>query len=223
MIRSRKFASGTEAARLRHNGAPPEDLELASRLANRDEEAFRTLVERHHASLLRLALNFVANHAAAEEVVQDTWLGVVSGIREFQGRSTLKGWIFRILTNRAKTRGIREKRSVPFSSFSIDTEEPAVEPSRFDASGVWARPPEPWDADSPEDLLIRKEARAVMEHAIGELPPNQRAVLTLRDLEGFESVEVCNILELSETNQRVLLHRGRARIRQALERHLTQK
>jgi RNA polymerase sigma-70 factor, ECF subfamily len=202
---------------------PPKDLELASRLANRDEEAFRTLVERYHGSLLRLALTFVANRAAAEEVVQDTWLGVVNGIREFQGRSTLKGWIFRILTNRAKTRGVRDKRSVPFSSFSVDPDEPAVDPSRFNASGWWARPPEPWEPDSPEDLLIRKEARAVMEHAIGELPPNQRAVLTLRDIEGFESAEVCNILELSETNQRVLLHRARSKIRQMLERHLTQK
>ncbi len=201
------------------------DAQFVARLIAGDEEAFTTLVERYHGALVRLALSFVAERSAAEEVTQETWLGVLNGIREFEGRATLKGWIFRILINRAKTRGVRDKRSVPFSSLGNPDlrDEPAVDPSRFQPSGWWAEPPQPWDADSPEELLLRKESRAALEHSLTDLPPNQRAVVTLRDIEGFDAPEVCNILEISETNQRVLLHRGRSKIRQALERHFRMK
>jgi RNA polymerase sigma-70 factor (ECF subfamily) len=201
------------------------EAQLVSRLIAGDEEAFRMLVERYHGALIGLALSFVSERSAAEEVVQDTWLGVIRGIREFEGRSSLKGWIFRILINRAKTRGVRDKRSVPFSSLGNPEykEESAVDPSRFKPSGWWADPPERWDADSPEELLMRKESRVVLEQSIAELAPAQRTVVTLRDVEGFDAAEVCNILEISETNQRVLLHRGRSKIRQALERHFRAK
>jgi RNA polymerase sigma-70 factor (ECF subfamily) len=197
------------------------DAGMVPRLIAGDEEAFRALVERYHGGLIRLALSFVAERSAAEEVAQETWLGVIKGIREFEGRSSLKGWIFRILINRAKTRGVRDKRSVPFSSLGSPEykDQPAVEPSRFQPSGWWADPPERWNTDSPEELLMRKESRAVLERSIGELAPFQRAVVTLRDLEGFDAAETCNILEISETNQRVLLHRARSKIRQALEQH----
>jgi RNA polymerase sigma-70 factor (ECF subfamily) len=197
------------------------DAELVPQLIAGDEEAFRTVVERYHGALIRLALSFVAERSAAEEVVQDTWLGVIKGIRAFEGRSSLKGWIFRILINRAKTRGVRDKRSVPFSSLGDPEykEESAVDSSRFQPSGWWADPPERWDADSPVELLIRKENQGVLERSLTDLAPAQRTVVTLRDVEGFNAAEVCNILEISETNQRVLLHRGRSKIRQALERH----
>jgi len=215
MKRSQKRAENADRGDLKA------DAGLVSRLIAGDEEAFRTLVERHHGGLIGLALSFVAERSAAEEVAQETWLGVINGIREFEGRSSLKGWIFRILINRAKTRGVRDKRSIPFSAL-VNPEykdEPAVEPSRFQASGWWADPPERWDTDSPEELLMRKESRAVLERSIAELAPVQRAVVTLRDVEGFDAAETCNILEISETNQRVLLHRARSKIRQALERH----
>jgi len=198
---------------------------LVAQLIAGDEEAFRTLVERYHGALIRLALSFVAERSAAEEVVQETWLGVINGIRAFEGRSSLKSWIFRILINRAKTRGVRDKRSVPFSSLGNPElrDEPAVDPSRFQPSGSWADPPDRWEVNSPEQILMRKESRAALDSALAELPPTQKAVVTLRDIEGFDSAEVCNVLEISETNQRVLLHRGRSKIRQALERHFKAK
>ncbi|MBI2833725.1 MAG: sigma-70 family RNA polymerase sigma factor [Acidobacteria bacterium] len=143
-------------------------------------------------------------------------------VKKLQGRSGLKTWIFSILTNRAKTRGRRDKRSVPFSVLSgLDPEdEPAVHRSRFTSSGGWAPPPERWDEDTPERLLLGSETRALIDHAIAELPAGQRAVITLRDIEGLDLAEICNILEISGTNQRVLLHRARAKIRSALEQHL---
>lgn len=200
---------------------PPEDMALVGRLLSRDELAFQGLIEQYHGRLLRLALAFVADRSVAEEVVQETWLAVLNGLPGFEGRSTLKTWIFRILTNRAKTRGTREARSVSFSSLTDDAagEEPAVEPGRFTADGMWADPPRPWKKETPEDLLLRGEALAVVQRALAELPPGQRAVVTLRDIEGLSSEETCNALEISETNQRVLLHRGRAKLRRALERY----
>jgi RNA polymerase sigma-70 factor (ECF subfamily) len=195
---------------------------LIRRLLDGDEAAFAGLVEQCQGRLLRLALAFVSDRASAEEVVQDTWLAVLTGLRRFEGRSTLKTWIFSILTNRAKTRGQRDKRSVPFSVLTGDdsTNERAVPLSRFTPSGSWSAPPEPWDDDTPETLLLREETRALIEHTIAALPPGQRAVVTLRDVEGLPPADVCNILDIRETNQRVLLHRARGRIRSALEQHV---
>jgi RNA polymerase sigma-70 factor (ECF subfamily) len=183
------------------------------------------LVEQYHGRLLRLALLFVSDRASAEEVVQDTWLAVLTGLRSFEGRSALKTWIFSILTNRAKTRGQRDKRSVPFSALTgqHSPEDAAVSLSRFTQSGSWSAPPEQWDEDTPERLLLRRETRALIEQTIAGLPPGQRAVVTLRDVEGLDSTEACNVLEISETNQRVLLHRARARIRTALEQHVQKR
>lgn len=204
-------------------GATPEDLALVDRLLAGDESAFTALVDLYHGRLIRLALVFVSDRAAAEEVVQETWLGVLGGLRNFEGRSALKTWIFRILTNRAKTRGVRDARFVSFSSLADpDAEgEPAVDPDRFTASGTWRQPPRPWTENTPERLLLRREAMAVLEEAIAGLPPNQRAVVTLRDVDGLDSGEVCDLLEISESNQRVLLHRGRTKLRRALARYLT--
>ena len=202
-----------------------DDLALISRLVARDEAAFELLVDRHHGALLRLALVFVADRSAAEEVVQETWLAVLNGLQSFEKRSSLKTWIFSILVNKAKTRGVRERRSVPFSALmdSDDVNEPAVDPSRFRADGSWANAPVRWDEQSPERLLLAGEAGAKLREAIAVLPASQRAVMTMRDVEGLDADEVCNVLEISETNQRVLLHRARSRVRSALDQYLGRK
>jgi RNA polymerase sigma-70 factor (ECF subfamily) len=163
---------------------------------------------------------FVQARAVAEEVVQDTWIAVLEGIERFEGRSTLRTWVFTILTNRAKTRAMRERRSIPFSALA--GEGPAVEPERFlptsdGWAGHWAAPLGPLP---PDELLLASETRNHLAAAIRDLTPSQRSVLSLRDVEGWSADEVCNVLELSETNQRVLLHRGRSTVRQALERYL---
>jgi RNA polymerase sigma-70 factor, ECF subfamily len=209
--------------------SPPvsaEEQELVEALRRGDEAAFTALLDRYGASMLRVAQFHVRTRAVAEDVVQEAWLGVLKGLDRFEGRSSLKTWIFRILTNIAKTRGERESRSVPFSSLASDDEAdaPSVDPSRFQGpnellTGNWASPPRPWD-DVPEAKLLARETREQIDAAIAELPPKQREVVTLRDVEGFGSEEVCNVLDLSETNQRVLLHRARARIRAALEDYL---
>jgi len=203
------------------------DSGLVVRLRAGDEEAFTVLISKYYGSLLRLAMTFVSERSVAEEVVQETWLGVIRGLPSFEGRSSLKTWIFRILANRAKTRGKREARSIPFSSLkdpqSESDYEPAVDPSRFDARGMWAEPPQPWTNAAPEDLLQRQETIEAIQRAIADLPPNQRAVVALRDVEGVEADEICNILEISETNERVLLHRARSSLRRALERHFSKK
>jgi len=197
------------------------DAKLVERLRAGDEEAFMELIRTLNPSLLRVARMFVPTSALAEDVVQETWLAVLNGIDRFEGRSSLKTWIFRILTNTAKTRGERERRSVPFST--LDPEEggfePAVERSRFTGTGHWAVLPRAW----PEDRLLANETRSVIERAIERLPPSQRLVITLRDVEGLTAEEVRNALELSETNQRVLLHRARAKVRGALERYLSEE
>jgi RNA polymerase sigma-70 factor, ECF subfamily len=201
--------------------ASREDLAIVQRLSAGDEAAFASLVEQYHGRLLRLAMVFVSDRSVAEEVVQDTWVGVINGLVNFQGRSALKTWIFRILTNRARTRGARDARTVTFTAAGLTEEaEPAVDPSRFKPTGRWAAPPRRWDDQTPEKLLMRQERLRQLEKAVAELPPNQRAVVTLRDIEGFEAAEVCNVLEISETNQRVLLHRARSKLRRALEEHL---
>jgi RNA polymerase sigma-70 factor (ECF subfamily) len=204
----------------------PDDAAVLQALRNGDETAFATLVERYHAPLLRLAMAYVPSQAVAEEVVQDTWIGVLEGLDRFEGRASLKTWIFRILVNQAKTRGVRESRSVPFSPLSPSEEtadEPAVDPSRFRTSGLvdfWETYPQHWDDDTPERLALSKEALGQIGKAIETLPPMQRQVITLRDVEGLSAEEVCNVLGLSETNQRVLLHRARSRVRRTLERYL---
>jgi len=204
--------------------ASPEELRLIEGLQRREERAFTELVNRYNAGLTRLALTFVRSRAVAEEVVQETWLGVLNGIDRFEGRSSVRTWIFRILTNVAKTRAVREDRSVPFTDLESETEEgPLLDPSRFVGQGErweghWQWFPGPWG--EPEERLLASEARGVIEDAIAALPPGQRAVITLRDIEGWDADETCNALELSETNQRVLLHRARTKVRLALEIYL---
>ncbi|UVT22074.1 MAG: sigma-70 family RNA polymerase sigma factor [Nitrospira sp.] len=204
-----------------------EDVTLLQALRRGDETAFAQLIDHYHASLLRLAMTFVSSPAVAEEVVQETWIGVLEGIGRFEGRSSLKTWIFRILTNQAKTRGVRERRNAPFSPLGHSTEEPeapAVDPSRFHTSGYWVDHwnslPRYWDDETPERLFLSKEGLAQIEKAINALPPIQQQVITLRDVEGLNAVEVCNILSIGETNQRVLLHRARSQVRRALEKYL---
>jgi RNA polymerase sigma-70 factor (ECF subfamily) len=199
---------------------------LLERLRAGDEAAFMTLVERYQGSLVRLAQSFVPSRAVAEEVAQETWLGVLNGIDRFEGRSSLKTWIFRILVNRAKTRGERESRSVPLSSLDLagDPDEPAVDPDRFldeqaRKPGLWATPPRSW-AEEPEERLLSAETRGVIDSAIERLPAAQRRVITLRDVEGLDARETSELLEVSDGNQRVLLHRARSKVRQALEDYL---
>ncbi len=203
-----------------------DDAALIEALRNGDEAAFASLVDELNGPLLRLAMAHVPSRAVAEEVVQDTWVGVINGIDRFEGRSALRTWIFQILLNTARTRGVREKRTLPFAYFRRRAEEggsePAVDPERFqgrrgEAPGGWARPPIEWEA--PEEKLASREARDVMLSAIAELPPRQREVLTLRDIQGYSAEEARNALGVSETNQRVLLHRARSKVRAALERH----
>jgi RNA polymerase sigma-70 factor (ECF subfamily) len=203
------------------DAAATDDAALVTLLRAGNEEAFRGLVRRMHRALQKVALAFVGSPAAAEEVVQDTWVAVVSQIDGFEGRSSLRTWIGSILVNQAKTRGVRDKRSVPFSSLSPEEAAP-VEPERFSEAGFWSLPPKRWD-DAPESLVLRKEARETIDRELEGLPAAQRTVVVLRDLEGWDSDEVCNVLGLSETNQRVLLHRGRQRLRAALERYRSGK
>ena len=188
-----------------------------------DEQVFAAVMDWYSGSLLRLAMSYVPSRAVAEEVVQETWMGVFEGIHRFESRSSFKTWLFRILTNRAKTRGIRESRYEPsgLSTASPDADEgPSLEESLFVAEGSrmghWKDPPHDWEPDTPERVLLSKECRAAIKTAIENLPAMQRQVMTLRDIEGVSSEEVCNILEISETNQRVLLHRARTRVRREL-------
>jgi RNA polymerase sigma-70 factor (ECF subfamily) len=194
--------------------AVDDDQGLLERLRDGDEDAFRELVALHDGALRRLARTFVHTPSSADEVVQETWLGVIRGLDAFEGRSSLRTWIFRILINRARTRGVRDARSVPFSALETD-DEPAVQPSAFGADGRWTSAPPRLDTD-PETSLLSAELRAHLLRAVDGLAPAQRAVITLRDLVGVSAEEVCELLELSEGNQRVLLHRARSRVRTAL-------
>jgi RNA polymerase sigma-70 factor, ECF subfamily len=187
------------------------DVELLSGLRAGDEGAFVTLVGRHQGAMLRLACTLVPDRAVAEEIVQDTWLGVVRGIDRFEGRSSLKTWLLRILVNRARSTAVRERRSVPLS-----TPEASPDAERFDGSGHWMDPPQHWT----QDVLDRLSAEGLSERirsVLEDLPTSQRQVVTLRDVEGLNSKEVCELLDISEGNQRILLHRGRCRLRQELE------
>jgi RNA polymerase sigma-70 factor (ECF subfamily) len=197
-----------------------EDRVLVDRILAGDEKAFESLVDASHRLMDRLARAVINNPAVVEEILQDSWAAILEALPRFEGRSALKTWMCRILLNCAKKKATRERRTQPFSSLGEDDAamDPAVDPSRFSAQGFWTVPPaRSWDALSPEGLLLRREVREAINRAIDKLPSSQRSVLTLRDLEGWESEEVCNVLEISETNQRVLLHRARAKVRAALE------
>jgi RNA polymerase sigma-70 factor (ECF subfamily) len=209
--------------------ASAEDLQLVQALRAGDEVAFMMLVERYGPAMLRLARMYVPTRAVAEDVVQEAWLGVLKGLDGFQGRSSLRTWIFRILVNTAKTRGQRESRSIPFSSlWSPDPEsEPAVEPERFRPAGDsspygWLDGPTSWEG-VPEDRLLSQETMDHVRASIDDLPPNQREVIRLRDVLGWSSEEVCDALDISATNQRVLLHRARSKVRAALERYFQEE
>lgn len=207
----------------RSAAAVAEESDLLARLRAGDERAFKALVETHHGTMIAVARTYVRTRAVAEEVAQEAWLGVVKGLDRFEGRSSLRTWILRILVNTAMGRGGREARSVPFSSLG-DQEEPAVEADRFRPPGAafaghWNGYPGDWSS-LPEQALLGRETLDVAKREIEELPDSQRAVITMRDIAGCTADEVCNVLDISAANQRVLLHRARSRVRAALERHL---
>jgi RNA polymerase sigma-70 factor (ECF subfamily) len=192
--------------------------QLVAALRAGEAQAFEAIVLRYNSSLQRLARSYVPSQAVAEEVVQETWLGVLDGIDRFRSDSSLKTWIFRILVNRAMTRGARERRTLPFSSLETTGEDaPAFSPDQFLPDGHWAVAPRAFEV--PEDRLSRLEFRGALRRALEGLPERQRVVVTLRDVEGLSSEEVCDMLNLSTANQRVLLHRGRSRLQQALREY----
>jgi RNA polymerase sigma-70 factor, ECF subfamily len=196
---------------------------LIARLRKGDEGAFDELVNQHHGTLIRMAMGYVADREVSEEVVQDTWMAVIESLNRFEGRSSLRTWICGILIHKAKDRGVREKRHTTFSAFESydDDNDEAVDPSRFQQSGElaghWALPPQPWDDQTPEKLLASQQAVNAMQRAIEALPPTLKEVLILRDVEGVEAKEVCEMLNITETNLYVRLHRARERVRGAVE------
>jgi len=206
--------------------APGGDEHLLERLQAGDEAAFAQLVSKHHAAMVRVARAHVATAAAADEVAQEAWVGVLEGLDRFQGPCSVKSWIFAIVVNCAKTRGVRDRRSVPFSALGQADDEggPSVEPERFLDEGHprwpghWARAPEAWDADA----LVSRETLATIADAMATLPSMQRAVMTMRDVEGLDADETCRVLGISDANQRVLLHRGRSKVRKIVEAHLSE-
>jgi RNA polymerase sigma-70 factor (ECF subfamily) len=208
-----------------------DDPSLLERLHNGDEEAFVLLVRRYHTPMLHLVMIYIPNRFLAEEVVQEAWLGVLQSLKNFEGRSSLKTWIFRILTNRMKTRLQRENRSVPFSSLSNgedDFSEMEGDPDWFlppgsamvPGRGLWISLPSNWN-DIPEERLLSQETQACISSAINTLPPRQQQIILLRDIAGWSAQEVCDILTMSEGNQRVLLHRARSHVRHALEHYFS--
>ena len=190
------------------------DAELLRRLRAGDEQAFVAVVERYNGSMLRLAASFVPSRAVAEEVVQDTWLAVLRGLPAFEGRASLRTWMFTILVNRARTTGTREQRTIPVADAG-----PVVDASRFGPDGAWSAPPERW-IEEAEDRIEAEKLGGLLKVAIDGLPGRQREVVLLRDVEGMSSAEVCDVLSISEANQRVLLHRGRGKLREVLETEL---
>jgi RNA polymerase sigma-70 factor (ECF subfamily) len=203
-------------------GAASDEQTVAALRAG-DERAFRELFARTYPMMKRVARGYVASDAVAEEIVQDTWLAIVTGIDRFEGRSALGTWIFSILSNQAKTHSARERRALPISCVAPrDAGEPAVDPDRFQKDdeawpGHWATPPRPWQ--KPERRLLSLEAREHLKDALAELPERQRLIVGLRDIDGHSAEEVCDLLGLSQENQRVLLHRGRSRLRAVLEEY----
>jgi len=207
-------ALGAVAWRAVRDRGGDDEGELLARLRAGDEQAFLALVDRHEAAMLRLARTFVGSQAVAEEVVQDTWLGVLRGIDRFAGRSSLRTWLLAILVNRARSTGVRESRSV-----AVADAAPAVDGSRFDATGAWATPPRHW-VEEAHERLSAEAASAAIRAALEDLPARQRQVVMLRDVEGLSAAEASRVLAISEGNQRVLLHRGRSRLRAILETEL---
>lgn len=202
----------------------PVDTDLVARLLQGDEELFARVVSRYHRSLRKVALTWVRTPEAADETVQETWLAVLKGLPRFEQRSSFKTWLFRILANRAKSRAEQDRRIVPMSSLLADTDDDdEVAADRFTADGAWAQAVGDWRLGSAERLAMNRELLAIVESALAALPASQRAVLTLRDMEGLDSDEVCAVLELSRGNQRVLLHRARTAIRAAVNQHVTRK
>jgi RNA polymerase sigma-70 factor, ECF subfamily len=203
-----------------------DEQQLLTRLRQGDEQAFNDLVTKHHGALIRMAMGHVRDREVAEEVVQDTWMAVIESLDRFEGRSSLRTWIFGIMIHKAKDRGVREKRHTTFADFETfdDEHEETVDPSRFHRSGEWAGhwafPPQPWDDRTPEKLLASQQAVKAMNHAIEALPVTLKDVLILRDVEGVDAKEVCDILKITETNLYVRLHRARERVRRAVETYL---
>ena len=212
------------------SSASQDEMLLVEALRKGDEAAFMMLVNMYHMPLLRLALLYVSDRTQAEEVVQDTWIGVLQGIHRFEGRSSLKTWIFRILMNRARTYAQREGRSIPFSSLAdFDNEAPdGPDADRFlpadhpQGQGNWISLPTSWE-DVPEDHLLSQETRGHIDQAVQALPPSQREVITLHDIEGCSSEEIRDLLGITAVNQRVLLHRARAQVRRSLEHYLKEE
>src|SRR5215471_3003579 len=210
--------------------ASADDLYLIDQLRGGNEAAFEALIGRYAPAMLRLAMAYVGAWAVAEEVVQETWVGILEGLGRFEGRSSLKTWMFRILTNRAKTRAQREGRSIPFSSLEdMDTDhaEHEVDPDRFLPvdhrwPGHWVSFPSNWE-EMPEDRILSQETCDCIKRAIEDLPPNQREIITLRDIEGWKAEETCAFLGISEVNQRVLLHRARSKVRGVLEQYFEEE
>lgn len=208
--------------------ASPDNQCIIEELQRGDERAFMALINQHYTAMIRIAMTYVANRAVAEEVVQETWLGVLQGLDGFEARSSLKTWIFRILVNCAQTRKLRERRSVPFSALVDGGAEPTVDPERFfsddhhRAAHHWSSPPRSW-GDDPEATFLSGEAHGYIRRVIEALPPLQRAVITLRDIEGWATGEISALLGISEVNQRVLLHRARSRVRNALEQYIVKE
>jgi RNA polymerase sigma-70 factor (ECF subfamily) len=205
-------------------GATASDQQTVAALRAGDERTFRELFERSYPMMKRVARGYVGSDAVAEEIVQDTWMAIVTGIDRFQGRASVGTWIFSILTNQAKTHSARERRAMPFSSVpQAGADEPVVDPDRFQKDdeawpGHWATPPRPWQR--PERRLMSLEARERLKDALKQLPDRQRVIVGLRDVEGLTAEEVCGLLDLSQENQRVLLHRGRSRLRAVLEEYV---
>jgi RNA polymerase sigma-70 factor (ECF subfamily) len=203
-----------------------DDATLVKALVERDPGAFEFIVDRYQRQMVRLALQYVPGRAVAEEVVQDTWLAVFTGIDRFEGRSSLKTWMFRVMVNIARTRGAREHRTIPFASApgALGPAEPAVAGGRFRrigrAAGTWKHPPSPWP--DAEQRVVDGETRGFIEAEIGRLPAAQREVITMRDVLGWSATEVCDALDIADGNQRVLLHRARSKVRAALELHYAQ-
>jgi RNA polymerase sigma-70 factor (ECF subfamily) len=208
------------------SGLPEAEDRRIARLRRGEESAFVELVDQHHSVLLRIAMGYVADREVAEEVVQDTWMAVIESLNRFEGRSSLRTWICGILIHKAKDRGVREKRYTTFSTFESydDEHEEAVDPSRFQQSGDWAGhwafPPQPWNDQTPEKLLASRQAVHAMQQAIETLPATLKEVLILRDVEGMDAKEVCELLKITETNLYVRLHRARERVRAAVEAYV---
>ena len=201
-----------------------EDEALVAALRAGDESAFREVVAGYHGAMMRLASFHVSSRAVAEEVVQETWLAVVKGLDRFEGRSSFKTWVFTILANQARSRGARDHRIVPFSSLEDDEQTLGVPGERFQSPtdrwpGHWSEPPSPW-TDVPAAAVESKDTRTLIFDAIRSLPPQQKEVMALRDVEGWSAEAVCSALSLSEANQRVLLHRARGKVRAVLEQNL---